>query len=132
MATSLQGYRDAQCGWLVPPPSHPAAPLGLLLLLLAPKRRTLEVWMPREGRRLAAVAVNFPCLLLPVAHPCGCWANGVVAAAWRGVCGWPSTLAINMQTGEVWDALDCLMEPPAQPEAAGSHSSDSSKGVDNG
>eukprot|EP00882_Tetradesmus_deserticola_P032440 GHRQ01036825.1.p2 GENE.GHRQ01036825.1~~GHRQ01036825.1.p2 ORF type:complete len:131 (+),score=34.95 GHRQ01036825.1:30-395(+) len=106
----LQGYRDAQCGWLLPPPSHPAAPLGLLLVLFAPKRQTLEVWLPRSGQRLASRAVHYPCLLVPVGLPCGGWGNSPAWLAWQQQCGSATTMVLNVQTGEVWDALDCLLE----------------------
>lgn len=106
----MQGYRDAQCGWLLPPAGHPAAALGLLLLLYAPKRQVLEVWLPRPGHRLVAVPVDYPCLLVSVGLPCGGWGNQGPWSAWLQRCGSATTLVVNMQTGHTWDAMDCLEE----------------------
>uniref|UniRef100_A0A383W6M0 Rab3-GAP regulatory subunit N-terminal domain-containing protein n=1 Tax=Tetradesmus obliquus TaxID=3088 RepID=A0A383W6M0_TETOB len=105
-----KGYRDAQCGWLLPPPSHPAARLGLLLVLFAPKRQTLEIWLPRSGQRLASRAVQYPCLLVPVGLPCGGWGNGPAWQAWQKCCGSATMLVMNVQSGEVWDAMECLLK----------------------
>jgi hypothetical protein len=106
----LQGYRDAQCGWLLPPASHPAAALGLLLVLYAPKRQVLEVWLPRSGQRLVGVPVDYPCLLVSVGLPCGGWGNATAWEAWLQQCGSATTLVVNMETGATWDALSCLEE----------------------
>jgi hypothetical protein len=106
----LQGYRDAQCGWLLPTADHPAAALGLLLVLYAPKRQVLEVWLPRSGQRLVGVPVDYPCLLVTVGLPCGGWGNAEAWGAWLRVCGSATTLAVNMETGDAWDVLDCLLE----------------------
>eukprot|EP00879_Flechtneria_rotunda_P023802 GHRR01025202.1.p1 GENE.GHRR01025202.1~~GHRR01025202.1.p1 ORF type:complete len:221 (+),score=43.05 GHRR01025202.1:260-922(+) len=105
-----KGYRDAQCGWLLPPPSHPAHPLGLLLVLLAPKRQVLEVWLPKSGQRLASRPVDYPCLLVSVGLPCGAWGNERIWSIWQEQFGSATTLVMNVQTGYVEDAIDCLME----------------------
>jgi len=94
----------------MPPTSHPAHPLGLLLVLFAPKRQTLEVWLPRSGQRLASRCVDHPCLLLQVGLPCGDWGNEQVAGIWQEYFGGATTLALNVETGEVWDVMDCLLE----------------------
>jgi hypothetical protein len=106
----LQGYRDAQCGWLLAPAGHPAAALGLLLVLYAPKRQVLEVWVPRSGQRLVGVPVDYPCLLVTVGLPCGGWGNAEGWGAWLQQCGSATTLVVNMETGDTWDTLECLLE----------------------
>eukprot|EP00878_Enallax_costatus_P010851 GHUV01011331.1.p1 GENE.GHUV01011331.1~~GHUV01011331.1.p1 ORF type:complete len:530 (+),score=153.20 GHUV01011331.1:98-1687(+) len=104
-----KGYRDAQCGWIMPPPSHPARPLGLMLVLLAPRRQTLEVWLPRSGQRLASKVVDYPCLLLPVGLPCGGFGNDTVMDIWFESCTCATTLVVNLTSGEVWNVMDCLV-----------------------
>lgn len=92
----------------MPPPNHPASPLGLMLVLLAPKRQTLEVWLPRSGHRLASRTVDYPCLLVPVGLPCGGFGNGLVMDLWYDSCACATTLVVNLFSGKVWDAMDCL------------------------
>jgi hypothetical protein len=82
----------------------------VLLVLYAPKRQVLEVWQPRSGQRLAARGVNYPCLLLGVGLPCGSWGNQAALGAWLQACGSATTLVLNVQTGEVWDAMACLLD----------------------
>jgi hypothetical protein len=83
--------------------------LGALLVLYAPKRQALEVWLPRAGQRLAARRVDYPCRLLPVGMPCGAWGNGAGLAAWQQQCGAATTLVVDLRSGAVWDAMDCLL-----------------------
>jgi hypothetical protein len=102
-----QGYRDAQCGWALPPDGHPWAHHGLLLVLHAPRRDLIEVWAPRSGARVAAARAEGACRLLPVAAPCGGWRNEL-AGRWAAR-GAPSTVVLRLagrRRGRMWDVLD--------------------------
>jgi len=103
-----KGYRDAQCGWTLPPEGHPWARHGLLLVLYAPRRELLEVWAPRAGLRVAAVRLEGPCRLLGVDAPCGGWRNDLLAR-WVARSG-PSTVVLRLgggkERGALWDVLD--------------------------
>ncbi|KAI8465884.1 MAG: Rab3 GTPase-activating protein regulatory subunit N-terminus-domain-containing protein [Monoraphidium minutum] len=103
-----KGYRDAQCGWALPPAGHPWAAHGLLLVLYAPRRQLIEVWTPRAGARVAAARADAPCRLLPAGAPCGGWRNELMAR-WLRARGAPSTLVLRLggrERGGVWDVLD--------------------------
>jgi hypothetical protein len=107
-----QGYRDAQCGWALPPEGHPWAHHGALLVLYAPRRDLIEAWAPRSGARVASARAGGPCQLLPVAPPCGGWKNDLMRR-WlaRGA---PSTLVLRLggrDRGGVWDVLDMAARP---------------------
>ncbi|KIY95679.1 hypothetical protein MNEG_12282 [Monoraphidium neglectum] len=102
-----KGYRDAQCGWALPPDGHPWAHHGLLLVLHAPRRDLIEVWAPRSGARVAAARAEGACRLLPVAAPCGGWRNEL-AGRWAAR-GAPSTVVLRLagrRRGRMWDVLD--------------------------
>lgn len=102
-----QGYRDAQCGWSLPPDGHPWARHGLLLVLYAPRRELLEVWTPRSGVRVSAARVEAFCRLLPVAAPCGGWGNELMGR-WQAHSV-PSTVVLRLggkEKGALWDVLE--------------------------
>jgi hypothetical protein len=103
----MQGYRDAQCGWAAPPPGHPWEHHRVVLVLYAPKRQILEVWAPGDTKRIAAVNVAGPCVLLPAPAPCGGW-QSPAAGVWHSKHP-ASTLVLQLQTGQVWDVLEGMV-----------------------
>lgn len=109
-----QGYRDAQCGWLLPPPGHPWHTSGALLVLYAPKRQTVEVWAARGAERLASILVQRPCRLLTVQQPLNSWGNPLWRE-WDALCP-ATTYVLDTQSGAMWDvARAALLAPQPSP-----------------
>jgi hypothetical protein len=113
----VQGYRDVQCGWILPTQSPHLAALGLLLVLYAPRRQSLEIWTARSGQRLVSVTLAQPCRLLAAQQPFHSW-NNAVGDAWRARCP-PTTHVLETGAGGgLWDAAQLLQGVTAAPASS--------------